>query len=503
MLPVTWLLALFASGSYARPSRDSGLTVQAPSGTFRGIINGTTPNVRQFLSVPYALPPTGERRWQPPQKRPANTTTVTDASEYPLSCSQYIQSAPWIYGLDVPEWLVQGPGQNSTAGQYARSSGENCLYVGIWTPAGRPKKLPVIIFLTGGAFVTGGIDIEYQIPQNWVQRTQSHIVVTTNYRMNIMGFPNSAGLEENNLGLLDQRAAMEWVRDNIEAFGGDPEKITLWGQSAGGFSTEIQSFYKPEDPVVKGYVMNSGNIGLGIISAPANGANFSYVASQVGCGNATTPAAELACMKTVPVESLVTIAQGTPDIGLAFYPVRDDRLVFSNFTQRFVDGQYAQLPAIYSSTTNDGIAAVPYPADRVAGPDQRVVDATTNVIFKCPARTSAQLRSQRVDAVYRYEFAGNFSTTSPTPWLGAYHDVDLAHIFGTFGDFRGPATDYQIEVSETLQDYVLAFMRDPEGLGDEVGWPPASEEQLVRIGRPSGPTVETIPFSEIDGGCTA
>ncbi|KAG8625617.1 hypothetical protein KVT40_006018 [Elsinoe batatas] len=247
----------------------------------------------------------------------------------------------------------------------------------------------------------------------------------------------------------------------------------------------MQSIYKPEDPVVKGYVMNSGNIGLGIISAPASGSNFSYVASQVGCGNATSSVAELACMRTVPVESLVIVAQGTPNIGLAFYPVRDDRLVFSNFTQRFVDGEYAQLPAIYSSTTNDGIAAVPYPADRIAGPDQRIVDATTNVIFKCPARTSAQLRSRQVQAVFSYDFAGNFSTTSPTPWLGAYHDVDLAHIFGT----------------EKLQDYILAFMRDPEGLGDRVDWPTADQEQLVSIGRPGGPAVETIPFTEIDGGC--
>lgn len=172
------LLAYSTVAVSARPAHDSGLVVKAPSGTYTGIINGTAPDVRQFLSVPYALPPTGDRRWQPPQPRPANTSRVIDATEYPLSCPQFISSGSSIFSRDVTEWLVIGPGQNSAAGQYARSSGEDCLYVGIWTPTGSPQKLPVIIFITGGAFVNGGVDIPYQIPQDWVQKTGQHIVVT-------------------------------------------------------------------------------------------------------------------------------------------------------------------------------------------------------------------------------------------------------------------------------------------------------------------------------------
>jgi acetylcholinesterase len=85
-------------------------------------------------------------------------------------------------------------------------------------------------FWTGGGFQTNGILVPGQLPPRWVSRSQSHIVVTINYRMNIMGFPNAAGLTQQNLGLMDQRTSLEWVRDNIEAFGGDPTRIMIWGQ---------------------------------------------------------------------------------------------------------------------------------------------------------------------------------------------------------------------------------------------------------------------------------
>lgn len=95
--------------------------------------------------------------------------------------------------------------------------------------------------MTGGGFIIGGIDIPWQMPTSWVERSKSHIIVTINYRVNIFGFPNARGLKdgEQNLGILDERAALEWVRDNIAAFGGDPTRITQWGRSAGALSADI------------------------------------------------------------------------------------------------------------------------------------------------------------------------------------------------------------------------------------------------------------------------
>lgn len=109
----------------------------------------------------------------------------------------------------------------------------------IWTPldAGADDGnggalLPVAFFMPGGAFTIGGVDVPYQIPAGLVERTQKLIVVTVNYRLNIFGFPNAAALAEQNLGILDQRLALEWVHSNIAAFGGDPDRIIMWGHSA-------------------------------------------------------------------------------------------------------------------------------------------------------------------------------------------------------------------------------------------------------------------------------
>lgn len=95
------------------------------------------------------------------------------------------------------------------------------------------------MFWTGGGFQTNGILVPGQLPPSWVSRTQSHVVVTINYRMNILGFPDAGGIQDQNVGLLDQRLALEWVRDNIAYFGGDPSRIMIWGQSVSTVSAHV------------------------------------------------------------------------------------------------------------------------------------------------------------------------------------------------------------------------------------------------------------------------
>jgi carboxylesterase type B len=120
-------------------------------------------------------------------------------------------------------------------------------------------KLPVMLFIPGGSFFMGGIAVPYQIPAGWVNRSQQHIVVSLNYRVNIFGFPNAAGLDDQNLGILDARLALEWVYANIAAFGGDPERIVLWGQSAGAVAADILNFAYYDDPLFSGLFLQSGN----------------------------------------------------------------------------------------------------------------------------------------------------------------------------------------------------------------------------------------------------
>lgn len=172
---LTTLWAFVASAVHAA----SNLRVVAPSGTYAGIINGTTPNVRQFRSIPYAEPPVGSRRWLPPVKLSTNSSTFIDATSFPPSCPQFIQSTPSIFNQDVPEYLIYIDDQSVSAGASAEETSEDCLQLAIWAPLNVQEKLPVIVYFTGGGFTVGGINIKAQLPHHWVERTQSHIVVTT------------------------------------------------------------------------------------------------------------------------------------------------------------------------------------------------------------------------------------------------------------------------------------------------------------------------------------
>jgi carboxylesterase type B len=144
----------------------NGLVVRTTSGEVHGFINKTTPLVRQFLGVPYAEPPVGDLRFAPPQNKAKGG--VIKATEFGPSCMQQFGNSSTIYTAQVPQFLING-GQS-----------EDCLYLHIWAPVLKkhsPKNLPVLLYIPGGGFTSGGSNSVYKLPHNWVQRTQSHIVV--------------------------------------------------------------------------------------------------------------------------------------------------------------------------------------------------------------------------------------------------------------------------------------------------------------------------------------
>lgn len=143
----------------------NGLVVQITSGEVHGFINQTTPLVRQFLGVPYAEPPVGDLRFAPPQTK--SKGPAIQATQFGPSCLQQFSNSSTIYTAQVPQFLING-GQS-----------EDCLYLHIWTPVKTKGKgkLPVFLYIPGGGFTSGGSNSLYKLPHNWIQRTQSHIVV--------------------------------------------------------------------------------------------------------------------------------------------------------------------------------------------------------------------------------------------------------------------------------------------------------------------------------------
>lgn len=337
------------SAQHAAP-RDDELIVSTTSGVIQGTFDPELPNVRQFLGIPFAKPPVGDLRWAAPEALSQEDEQIT-ATELPPSCPQTYSTGASVYHWDVLEFNLQGLNQTGAIS-------EDCLFLSVWTPTQQNVEtattkgpldagLPVLVYIYGGAFGGGGIDVPYQIPTQWINRSPNHIVVSLNYRVNIFGFPSAQGLEDQNVGLLDQRLAVEWVKANIAQFQGDPNRITLWGQSAGAASVDMYGYAYPDDPIVAGAIMDSGVAGLlvGTSVADSGGSNFSYVASQVGCPDlADQPEQQLACMRTIDFQTISDFVghySGSP--GISFVPTPDEKVVFSNYTERALAGKQASI----------------------------------------------------------------------------------------------------------------------------------------------------------------
>jgi len=192
------------------------------------------------------------------------------------------------------------------------------------------------------------MDVPSQIPTQWIQRTQDHIVMTFNYRVNIFGSPNAPGLEDQNVGLLDQRAAVEWAKANIASFGGDPDRMVIWGQSAGSISVDYYSFTYPDEPIASGMSLDSGTVFSDITSSDKAQTNFTFVAENVGCGGFSNDSSSLlSCMRGVDgVKINDFIAEYTKSAqqpAISFGPVVDEKTVYSNYTERMLEGKQAKI----------------------------------------------------------------------------------------------------------------------------------------------------------------
>ncbi|KAL2203371.1 alpha/beta-hydrolase [Sarocladium strictum] len=520
-------LATFALGCHSEPSCSANLTVKTSTGAFTGIIEDDYPNTRQWRAIPFAQAPVGNRRWLPPQDLPASDEHRY-VSRFPPSCAQFVTADPamefWASNYTKGNLIYNGA-QNDSSGLVAEASSEDCLHLAVWAPAADvpvPEGgFPVLFFMTGGGFALGGIDIPWQMPTNWVERSQSHIVVTINYRLGIFGFPNARGLANEdfsqNLAILDQRKALEWTRDNIASFGGNPERITQWGRSAGAMSADVHSFAFHDDPIAQGYWIQSSVAGTWSEPVDPTHSNFTFVASQLGCSapcNADDPTAaakfELDCMRQIPFTQITNfVGQYTdryeqPPIKFSYFP--DEKIVFSDPIARGEAGLVARRPTILSTTANEW-GSLLWPEDVNEGPDRATVDAL-NVRFSCNVFNSTRMRNGNDIPVYRFQYAGVFPNLNVYDWLGAYHASDIPASFGTYDlmEHIAPSTKLQADTSRAMQDHVLAFVKDPyNGPQKEFGWKPQDTSaenggQVLRLGA-NGKSAQFIEGIEIDGVC--
>ncbi|KAI7160321.1 acetylcholinesterase [Hortaea werneckii] len=481
------------------------LKVTTQTGTHIGAYNDTYPDVRQFLRVPFAQPPVGDLRWHSPQKLQIDPQKIVDSTRFGPNCAQYVPAGETFWNQYAPTNQVSSLGQRLDDDQVSWSSSEDCLNLAIWTPAyaNSTSRLPVAVFVSGGGMVTGGIDIPSQLPTNWVSRSQEHIAVTINYRLNIFGNPMAKALNGTSFQLQDVRAAVEWVYENIEAFGGDPDNIFLWGQSAGASLTHLYTLAYPHLPLASHFGVISSNedetVHAEILAESDVYDQFGTLSRALGCDYGNDYDAQINCMRQiswVQISEFINKFNFTAGVPYNFaYLPPDETYIFSNETDRYEKGLVASGPMIRSN------AARERPSPNATYSREIEISDLCYTLSDAVRRYNAGLDT------YKYIWAGNFSNISPTPWLGAFHWTDLLMIMGTYPTDRAPEStisELEIDTSKAMQDYMLAFTRSPNSL-PSLGWPlfnPNATDGGLLLEFGNGTTVKNITGDYVFSACT-
>jgi para-nitrobenzyl esterase len=491
LLVLAMLAAACGHGGQATPRTpgqgDTGALNSGVVRTSAGLIRGqVAADYRLFQGIPYAAPPLGPLRWQPPQPA-APWTGLRDASKAGPQCMQ--------------------------EGRGSRTTSEDCLTLNVWTPpAAGGGKRPVMVWIHGGGFVNGSADI---YNSRWLAAQGHIVVVTLNYRLGALGFlaHPSLGTGNNigNYGLADQQAALRWVRNNIVNFGGDPAKVTIAGESAGGMSVCDHLVAPGSAGLFRAAIIASAPCSAQADIVSAEHTSLDYAAS-VGCGD---PATAADCLRALPATKLArppwyvwlgdSDALSGPVTGTAALPVdpvaatltghaakvpvligttHDEFTMFAALRYAHLgramtaDEYPRQLDDIFGADGGDVQAH--YPPERFGGDvSLAYAAAATDGLFSCVADRLAD-GLQRRATVYGYEFNDSHAPATalmrraPFP-VGASHSLDLRYLFNIGG--AQPLDPAQRALSNEMirywSQFVISEAPKVAGLPD---WPPIGDD---------------------------
>lgn len=496
---VRFALMVAVGGSPNAQSPREETVIQTTSGRVSGI--ATRHDVVEYRGIPYAAAPTGALRWKAPE-RALPWTGIRAAVEYGAPCVQ----ARWA-----------GPSPDLT------SMSEDCLTLNVWVPPHTPgARLPVMVYIHGGGFFAGAGANAEPVDQ-FALAGQGVILVSMNYRLGIFGFLSHPDLSKEspakasgNYGLMDQIAALQWIKANIAAFGGDPGQVTIFGTSAGGSSV----LYLMASPLAIGLFHRA------ISQSPAKLFSPLQYRNRAAFGHESAEAAgvrigpEIGALRALPAGEVLAKAKSlmvpsdpaTPE----FWPTVDGHLIPEHPADLFEQGRVANVPLIIGNTTNEGTLfamghpartavewrefarrAYPvggddllaqYPAASDADVFPSVSRYVTDWTFAGTTRAVARAMTGNDRRVWRYEFTrvNRAASPFPEPPLGAFHSSELGYVFGEL-QWPGPppnrydATDRALARAMSAAWVRFARTGDPNG-GELPSWPqhvPRSDQRMA------------------------
>jgi para-nitrobenzyl esterase len=485
----------------------SGPTLQLQDGVVQGTVSGST---RTFIGIPYAAPPTAERRW----------TAPADVE-------------PWSGVLDAV-----GPGVTCVQSTAASSPGapqqsEDCLKLNVFAPdPAQQKAVPVLVWFHGGSNRAGSANdsLGFGLPSLYdgarLRATASRdvIVVTVNYRLGVFGFLAHPALSveqgaSGNYGLMDQQAALRWVQANIAAFGGDPNNVTVFGESAGAIDVGYQLVAKGSEALFQRAIMQSGLFDMKLPTLAEWEAEGVTLAEHKGCSG--IDAAAISCLRSFDASALLPDALPSEPGGAVFVSANPDakrywganntsslgivdgQLIVEQPIVSYREGRYVQGPMIIGSNAREGSAfvngetgftdeaqlsaalertfgaqasriAAQYPVSSYPSVNDAAVEIAGDSSFVCSAYTLARLASRRNDVfVYHWTRAAQILGLAD---LGATHAVELSWVWNWWTALLG-GPSYEVALAERVADHWTTFAESGDPSVDSLSVWPSYDEQ--------------------------
>lgn len=469
-----------AGGADATPTQQ----VSTREGPVRGVLNDAR-SVEIFAGIPYAQPPTGDLRWrapEPPEPRP-DLFVADRFSAVP------VQSSSSFFTRALSQ-IVDAPLEGTLLNPYRVS--EDSLTLNIWrSTAPAPEPLPVLVYVPGGGFTTGSGALPLYDGEALASRGDI-ITITINYRLGVLGFLSHPDLAEEsghaasgNYGILDQIAALDWVQANIASFGGDPDRVTIAGESAGGESVCILGATPLAEGLLDGIIAGSGAC-MGTTGSTEHGDQFDTRAAAEDAGRRLSNrlgGATIEEMRAMPIERL---REAAADLDEHWRPSIDGYVLPASPADIYASGQQQDVPILVGSNADEAslvLAVAPdldieeyessarktygsladrflqlYPGSTPDEALQSSQQAQTDRVMTRAMLRWARLQTQSGEAdAYLYFF----SHTPPEPGLekfGAYHGAEVAYAYDNLGaDHEADYSEADYRLRDQMSGHWVAF----------------------------------------------